>query len=277
MSDIALTGIPRGGTTLACRLLGECRDTVALAEPIEVESLPDDRAGAVSSILRFYAGTRHELQASGRAPGKLVEGRIGDNFFAETGDAQRRAPLVHRGEQRHDPPPRPGFTLAIKHNAGFTALLPELAGSLRTIALVRNPLPVLASWQTVDLPVGAGRIPAGERFDPGLRAQLDAIADCLERQLLVLDWFYRRYAACAHLLKILRYEDIVASGGTGLFDAAGVIGEAQALRDRNASDLYRNSAPARLAEALLAAQGVWRRFYSEDELAASLRKLEEPR
>ena len=32
--DLVLTGIPRGGTTLACRLLVFCDDSVALFEPL---------------------------------------------------------------------------------------------------------------------------------------------------------------------------------------------------------------------------------------------------
>ena len=34
-NDLALTGIPRGGTTLACRLLGQATGCVALFEPID--------------------------------------------------------------------------------------------------------------------------------------------------------------------------------------------------------------------------------------------------
>lgn len=276
MNDIALTGVPRGGTTLACRLLGECRDTVALAEPIMIDTLPDGREAAVGAIRAFFAETRRELQASGRAPGKLVDGGIGDNFFADTRSGGRRQSMAHHGQLVFDPPPPAGFALAIKHNAGFTALLPELATAIPTIALVRHPLAVLASWQTVELPVGEGRIPAGERFDPILRARLRGMPDVLSRQLAVLDWFFARYAACAASLRILKYEDVVASGGLRLSEAAGVDGTARALQDRNASERYRACDPIRLADALAEFNGAWARFYSAQDDAVALQRLREP-
>ena len=38
--QLALTGVPRSGTTLCCRLLGMARGTVALFEPMDVAWLP---------------------------------------------------------------------------------------------------------------------------------------------------------------------------------------------------------------------------------------------
>jgi hypothetical protein len=102
------------------------------------------------------------------------------------------------------------FTLVIKHNALFTALLPELNGSLPVYGIVRNPLAVLASWNQVDLPVNQGHIPAGEMFYPALKALLAQTSDRLQRQLHILEWFCHQYAE--HLgERILRYEDFVVN------------------------------------------------------------------
>ena len=79
------------------------------------------------------------------------------------------------------------FTLLIKHNALFAALLPWLPPSFSCVALVRNPLAVLASWQTVDLPVHQGRIPAGEQFDHHLHRTLEREPGVLQRQIVILD------------------------------------------------------------------------------------------
>lgn len=275
MNEIALTGVPRGGTTLACRLLGECRDVVALAEPIEIDSLPSERRAAIASIQAFYAWTRRDLESTGRAPGKLIAGETGDNFFADADGNARRKPIAERGQLILNPPPPPGFALAIKHNAGFAALLPELANAIPTIALIRHPLPVLASWQTVELPVGDGRIPAGERFDPALHARLLSTPDVLSRQLVVLDWFFARFAESVPIPRIVKYEDMIASGGLRLFEAAGIAGTPRDLRDRNASALYRAQDPARLAAALRDFGGAWTGFYSAQDDAIALRRLQE--
>lgn len=275
MKDIALTGVPRGGTTLACKLLGECHDTIALAEPIDVSRLSEHPRTAAKQVRDFFTETRRELLATGRAPGKLVAGEPTANFFGGEAAVGRRRSVAQHGQLVFAPPPAPGFTLVIKHNASFAALLPDLAAAIPTIALIRHPLPVLASWQTVELPVADGRIPAGERLDPALRARLGDVPDTLARQLLILDWFFARFAAASPSLAIVKYEDVVASGGQSLFDAAGVSGTSRVLQDHNSSPLYRNADPARLAAALADFDGAWRTFYSaaddEHALARMLR------
>ena len=50
----------------------------------------------------------------------------------------------------------PGFDLVVKHNALFTALLPDLLSAFPVYGIVRNPLAVLASWNAVNLPVKQG-------------------------------------------------------------------------------------------------------------------------
>ena len=57
--DIALTGMPRSGTTLACAILSQCTNTVALSEAMDVGALPaDDRAAAVDMVQAFFDDAR---------------------------------------------------------------------------------------------------------------------------------------------------------------------------------------------------------------------------
>ena len=84
----------------------------------------------------------------------------------------------------------------------------------------------------------------------------------LRRQLIVLDWFYARFAAHLAPENIIRYEDLIASGGLILFRR---LGHASAppvpLESRNESVLYDRSMVDRLLEALLEGGGAWTRFY----------------
>ena len=173
------------------------------------------------------------------------------------------------------PPPAPGFTLVVKHNAAFTALLPELAQRRDTYAVVRNPLAVLGSWQSLRLPVSEGRLPAGERLDPALGARLGAAPDRLARQLAILDWCFQRFASALPRERVLRYEDIVASQGATLFDAVGLRGASdRRLDDRNASGDYRGLDVDAAEARLLAGAAGWRTWYDEDAivgLAARMR------
>ena len=177
---------------------------------------------------------------------------------------------AERGRIRVDGAIAADFTLAIKHNAAFTALLPELAERFETCAVVRNPLAVLASWHSVDLPVSRGRLPAGEHFDPGLARRLDAEPDCISRQLLLLDWLFSRYERCLPRERVLAYEDVVASDGQALAAAFNVELEPQALSGRNASPLYSIEACERLASRLHHDAGAWRSRYVDADVEALL-------
>jgi hypothetical protein len=273
-NDLALTGIPRGGTTLACRLAGLAQDCVALFEPMDPETLPLQREAAIDGVQAFFRDTRQRLEREGVAPSKQRDGEVPDNPFSAPDATGKRQWLVAPGLIEMAPP-APGFTLAVKHNASFTALLPELARRMRVVAVVRNPLAVLASWNTVELPVGGGRIPAGERFDPALATRLDGEPDRLQRQLIVLEWFFHRFQEAGDAIAVVRYEDIVATGGQALYAAARLQGEGDSsLRGRNTSATYRGIGIAGMAAGLARAGGAWRHWYAQADIDAVAGQLE---
>ena len=268
-----LTGVPRGGTTLACRLLGEAADTVALFEPMSVAELPRDPTAACADVLAFIEQTRHGLLTTGRAPSKLREGAVPDNPIAEpeAGSGQRRL-TVEPGWLQVNTRLPDDFMLVVKHNAAFAALLPGLAERVPTLALVRNPVAVLASWQTVPLPVADGRIPAGERLDPALAARLAEEPDRDQRQYIILDWFFARFALLP-AGRVLRYEDIIASRGESLFRSVGVAAGPRELMSRNANPAYRGRLSVSAHAGLRAYPGAWRDWYDQAELDAAWARL----
>lgn len=258
--NLILTGLPRSGTTLACRLLGECDDTVALAEPMDVTRIPGQREQAVDHVLAWFDETRRSITATGVAPSKVGAGGLIDNPFS-SGDGPRTL-LVREGTLNVNPTLSRAFTLVVKHNAAFTALLPTLARRIETVAIVRHPLPTLASWSSLSLPVSLGRLPAGEHLDASLAQILEREPDRLERQLLILSWFFERYAALP-AAAVIRYEDVIDSQGKALAIAARLAPpEARtALQDRNASPQCTRSLLPRLAEALVTHRGAWTSWY----------------
>ena len=275
--NIALTGIPRGGTTVACRLLGQGEGTVALFEPIDMRHLPDARPAALAGIDTFYRDARAQLLRDGTAASKQSDGQLPDNLFAPGDASGVRRLQAGIGQLRLATPPSPGCDLVVKHNAAFAALLPELADHYPTFAIVRHPLAVLACWASVDLPVRQGRIPAGERFDPVLAATLDACGSRLQRQVMVLDWFFERFARHIAPGGVLRYEDIMASQGRVLFDQVGVQGQPDAaLEDRNTRDLHDRRIVDGWTRALDSSQGAWRRWYPAEAIHALAQRISTP-
>lgn len=272
-----LSGIPRSGTSLCCRLVGSLPEAVALSEPLRLAELDglESASDACEYIDRRLVDMRQQAQESGRVPSTHVNGELNDSRVAmKPSDTGLRAPQGVQGEMRIDKPLTPGFLLLVKHNALFAALMPRLSAAHPCIALVRNPVAVLASWQTVDLPVNRGQLPGAELYDSALRARLAGETDTLQRQLHILDWFFRCYSDSVPGDRILKYEDVIASGGRALFAALDrEVGPMEDLTSQNSNQLYANVDIERLSNALASRDGAWRPFYTDAECCGLAEQL----
>lgn len=268
--DIVLTGIPRSGTTLTCSLLNRLAQCVALHEPM----LPHELAalefpfGYLEGVASFFASQRVSLLVRGTAITKARDGGVPDNPFGASRDGDgRRQSTTPRQEVRFDKGLRPGFRLVIKHPSFFTATLPTLGTRFPCFAIVRNPLGVLLSWQSIRAKVQLGRVPAAEAFDERLRRSLDGEPERLERQVIILRWFLSRYAECLPGEHVIRYEDLISSRGqalTAIDPAARRLNEP--LESRNANPLYEPGLVQQLADRLLSDESIFCRFYAASEV-----------
>jgi hypothetical protein len=160
-----------------------------------------------------------------------------------------------------------GFLLLIKHPAAFTALLKDLVRFFPCYAIIRNPLSVLASWSSVAMPVERGHAPAAEGLDAELRQALACLPDKRDRQLRLLSWFYEQYQRYLPANRILRYEDLVGTGGSSL---QAITPYALALREplesRNINPLYDAELLRSLGEKILATRGAYWSFYTKESV-----------
>ncbi len=279
MPDVVLTGLPRSGSTLTCHLLNRCADTVALHEPIPMGELAQRGTadGLMQGVEQFYRDTRQSLLQERRALSKTVGGTVPDNTFGEArgGAENLRRSLASHGEVSFESKELSAdFTLAIKHNAGFTALLERLVQQFPCYGIVRHPLAVLSSWNSVNLPVQQGHVPVGEKIDAGLRHALERLEDRHERQLYILEWFFERFARLLPRAAILRYEDVVASGGRALepvTTAAGSLDEP--LQSKNSNAAYDVGQMRVIGEKLLGREGAFWEFYTKESVLAMLGSL----
>lgn len=215
-----ITGIPRSGTTLCCKLLNQREDVLALHEPIEPTSLPQNISAShaaekiIAQINLLDRAIELGLPFShGDKGGLNISNPVGEDVKEGV-----RQVVAKRGVVQLPAREKNSYELIIKQNALFTALMPMLASQFEMICIVRNPVDVLLSWLTVDLPVNRGHIPAGERFDAGLKDSLQGEA-CLSRQVIIYQWFMSRFLSSS--LPCIRYEDIVSSDGAVLDQALG--------------------------------------------------------
>lgn len=267
--DIILTGIARSGTTLSCALLNTLPQCVALHEPMNPGELVglEFPQGYLERIAEFFATQRESLLRSGTAVSKARGGRVPDNPFESTTGPGLRPSTVENQEVRFEKRLRPGFRLVVKHPNFFTATLGTLLTRYPCYAIVRNPLAALLSWHSIQAPVNDGHLPFGEAFDPSLKAALAAEADRVARQVLILRWYFSRYAELLPREHVIRYEDLVGSRGRALAvidpDAAALD---EPLESRNTSRLYDAALVTSLADRLLAEDSIGCGFYTRADI-----------
>jgi hypothetical protein len=285
---VLLTGIPRSGTTLACELLNDLPDVRALAEPPILPRLPrrpEADGGATfeiedlnRAIIEFAAEQRRSILERGVAVTKHVDGRVtGTIVEDDRSGADPRRSLVQRGEIPISRPHSDDFTLVIKHPIVFTVQLRGLHERFPLFALVRNPLAVLGSWESMPwwhLREGALRVPS--EMAPEISARLASIEDVLDRQLEMLGWFFEQYASMLPRERVIRYEDLISSGGRALSaidpSAAGLNAT---LTGRNSAEVYDRTYMQSAGDRLLAQSedAPWRAFYPPSAVAELLGSL----
>jgi hypothetical protein len=275
--DVVLTGLPRSGTTLACLLLNKLPDTVALSEPFNPRMFAEvsSEEEACDVIEHFYLRMRRKIRRQGVAISRHVGGEVTDNLFgdtrSDTGERRRRAgkgKITIDKELSHD------FSLVIKTPGRFTAHLPALTRRFPAFAIIRNPLSVLASWNTLEIPGERGRFPLAERYDENLARQLSTQSDSLERQLRLLSWWYERFYITLDRDNIIPYEDMVLSGGRALakIDTAASTLREQ-LSSKNLNTLYNRDEMRSLGETLLRSEGSYWRFYPRESVRELLTRV----
>ncbi len=275
--NIVVTGIPRSGTTLVCYLLHQLPNTVALVEPWLGWRffLTRNPERACEAVVRFFERTRSRILDARPVLSLHRHGEIPTNTVEE----QRRAATLRRlqvriGWFRIRKPVTSDFWLVVKYPGVFTALLEGLVRRFPVYALIRNPLAVLASWDSVNLSVRKGRLPTTERLDASLRRMLSKLPDRFERQIRLLGWFFEKYRRVLPPSAIFRYEDIVRSGGRAL---AAIVPEAAQLnvplQERNRSPLYDPDLMCALGERLLRTDGPYWDFYTRESVEQLLDEI----
>lgn len=262
-----LTGLPRSGTTMICHLLNRLPNVVALHEPMEPVSLAGSSNGQIVAGLRaFFDAQRDSILSRGQARSKSFGGNVPTNPLSDVIVGGQRQRLLDGMSLLVSNVTSETFSLYLKHPAFFTACLPFLSDQFQCYASVRNPLSVLLSWQNAEMPVKDGHVPAAEHFDPALRKSLAAEPDRVERQIIILEYFYRMYSTYIpdHTM---RYEDIIATNGRFLaIVEPSAIRFDEPLQSRNKLNLPNRDQVEFLLSRLVNREHVYEQFYSRDDV-----------
>lgn len=276
MQNLLLAGIPRSGTTLACALLNRLPNVAALPEPMDVFrfaelNAPGDWARLLDS---YFSTTRSTILAHGCATAKMGRADSEENYFLPGSGTSLRQDV---GEQRtltFKQIDTSRFTLLVKHPNAFTAMLEGLQGIYPVFAMIRNPLAVLASWNSIEAAFRTGHAPIAEAICPALKARLADIADESTRQLSLLSWCFEQYQLYLDPDRIIRYEAMINSGGASLavlVPAASAL--AEPLHDKNRNTAYTGLDLPSMADRLLNSDGAYWSYYSRDDILPLLNSL----
>jgi len=256
--DLILTGLPRSGTTLAAAIIDQAPDALCLSEPDSHVELMNDAADAEDFVTRLgqeFDTVRRTILAGGSVlDRRRADGAPVTNYFTDPApDGRREAAFTIRSIAR--PGLSPDFVLGVKHNALYAAVLPEIIQSerFRVIAIVRDPVALLMSWRSLDLPISRGRLPAGERFWPELAGLAQAEVDLTDKQALIADLLFSRFAQWSDRIAVIPYEIFVTDPARLLTAAAvraPVSSEISAVVRRMPASRYGNSQYAALTERL---------------------------
>lgn len=274
-SNIILTGPHRSGTTLTCHLLNKLTNVVALHEPMNMSgfSQAKSREQMVDQVQSFFVDARRSITDDGVVASKHCGGEVPDNTYTDkinpnTGKRIKKA-MIASETISIDKQLDEGFSIVVKHPAAFTALLSSLTGRFPVYAVVRNPLSILLSWNSLDLAVSNGRAPAAEKIDTSLALALDRIEDKIDRQIFLLGWYFQQYKLFLPRTSVIYYEELISSRGGVLEIVAatgGVINET--LQSKNDNPVYDQYLRAELIDRLRSTDESWGGwgFYSKKEV-----------
>lgn len=264
-----LTGIPRSGTTLACRLLSQIPDVIALNEPLEPSQFPNRKDSKIN-IQHNFDVFRHSLLKNGKAIVRNKEGQLTDNAYDST--SEKRKMVLQRSEVHFDKTLSPDFDLIFKHNAGFSLLLPEILDTFPCYALIRNPIAVLGSWRSVNVPVSRGRVAKSKKLLPSFSSEIEKRKILIDKQLFILSWYFEQYTTLPNN-HIIRYEEIIRSNGQELQKITNrKYFFQEELMNKNHSSLYDNDLIVQLGESLLKSQGAYWKYYNKKDVEYLLEK-----
>ena len=268
-NNIILTGPPRSGTTLTCFLLNKVRNVVALHEPMDLKMFPNPREG-VENIHRFFKRMRHSALEQGKVISKVKAGKIPDNPFGKRWWGKRKS-LIQKKEIDINKPLGPDFKLAIKHNGHFSFLLNELSLQYPSYATIRNPLSCIASWNSIQAPVAKGNLKVLKGLNPQIYQALENIPNLIDRQIHLMHLLFQTYQVLSEA-QIIRYEDIIATGGKVL---AAIVPEAielnEPLENKNKNKIYDAKLIQKIGERLLQSSGTYWNYYARSDVETLLK------
>lgn len=213
--NVLLTGIPRSGTTLLNAFLDCPPKSVAIGEPLGLgvfqREYANNHHGFVNKINEYFSHIRVRIANGEPFKDRVsVDGNPLTNYVESGGGIRKKSyeirDRVIKNVERD-------FYLFFKAPVIFTSVLPAIVsdGRFKVIAIIRDPVSTILSWNSVNFPIAKGRLPAGEEYWPLLGSIARNKCSTFEKQAQIWEIFAQRYVQYKDIITLLRYEDLVTN------------------------------------------------------------------
>jgi hypothetical protein len=209
-----ITGIPRSGTTLLTSTLASSLEAVVFSEPNWLKPIRAEAATAQSFTDLFVKKIdtlRNDIKnkqfielkssqfQSGQPSNYYIRGENGKIISDKSEQAVKLNPDLCQA------------TFVIKSNAQFTACLNQLinTGAFSIHCIVRNPVAVVMSWRSLNIPVSNGNMKIAEKYHPEYLTYIESANNLLEKQVLMADWFFCEYQKYHDSINLITYESLI--------------------------------------------------------------------
>lgn len=207
--DFIITGVPRSGTSLVCRLLDEQRNWLVVNEPAEVFRALEDRRDA-SGVGEVHRGIREKILT-----GQPIENKVnGAEVISDTAHLDERHLYYPEVSGRF-------FRLGTKNTLAYLAALDPICElGWPVVAMIRHPMDTLASWRntfahlrTADvsgLPVANPEFHGWSGWQRQAMLEITRQDDDALRRVLLWRLLARTLLLQKGRILLWRYEDLVA-------------------------------------------------------------------
>lgn len=215
-NNYLVTGIPRSGSTLLMQLINQSYQNIVLSEPSWIKQLriesKDQPVHLVSMIQKQFHLIRNQIY-SGESIEVLVDNRTGkvpQNFFIRKNNDPKQIKNIKSFIGVQFPSDYFNKDLFVKNNTLFTSILKDvcLLTPFKVIIIIRDPIAVLKSWRSLNIPVSKGKLKIAELYSKEI-LEVSKLEPLLKRQIKLLDWFYKQYYLFRAHCHIVKYEDLI--------------------------------------------------------------------
>lgn len=212
--DILITGIPRSGTSLITSILSTNTKAVVFSEPSWLKEVREKASNCqtfLNELETQIITIRKKIEY-----GKIIslkrsnqEKGLPSNYYIRDNNGK----VISNKKEQNILLPKEYFdnTFIIKANAQFTACIKSLVKSnkFNLICIIRNPISVIMSWRSLGLPVSYGKMKVAEKYSSDYLNYLEHASNLLEKQVLIIDWFFKQYKEYSENITLIKYENLI--------------------------------------------------------------------